>query len=146
MIFRQLQFDPLMPASITMSAVGNIIELTLKGNAGNNVGFDLRQVIAPNNTALGFEYSDNSGVTLPTITNVEIVGANVIRITLSSAPTGTVRELRYAYTASETASTGGGRWSGARGNVFVESTIPSSNYGYPGRKWLLQFVETITLT
>lgn len=126
---------PLSPKTVSLN--GNIIDIDLYVPHPPLV-FDLKMVVAPNTTALGFEYWDNTSP--PAITNVEITGSNTVRITLASAPTGTGKQIRYAYTPTATASAG--RWVGVRGNLRDSDPTISPN-GYPLYNWCIHFALDI---
>lgn len=122
---------PLSPQSATIN--GTTIDITFYVPVPPLV-LDVSMVVAPNNIAKGFEYWDNSGA-IPAITNVQITGNNTIRITLASAPTGSDKQIRYAYTHTIP---GAGRWIGARGNLRDSDSIQSPN-GYPLYNWCVHF-------
>lgn len=88
----------------------------------------------------GFEYYDDGGG-LPSISNVELVGDDAVRITLSSTPTGSNQRLRYAYTGSSGADAG--PLTGARG-CLRDSDNTTSFYGYSLSNWCCHFDELIS--
>ncbi len=87
----------------------------------------------------GFGFSDTSGAA-PTITAVEIVDDDTVRITLSAAPTGGNKRLRYAMTGTTGAAAG--PTTGARGNLR-DSDGAVSLAAYPLYNWCVHFEEAV---
>lgn len=140
-------WKPTMPVSETIS--GNIIEARYNVPVAPLV-FDTTAVATATN--YGFEYSDS--LSSASITNVEIVGGDTVRITLNQTPTGSNQKLRYAYTSS---GTGNGysmnpqSTSTVRGNLrdsdvtpskYQDSNVPSWAGNYL-RNWSVTFNDSI---
>jgi hypothetical protein len=85
----------------------------------------------------GFEWYDGSAIP-PAITNVALVSADTVAITLASVPTGPDKRIRYAYTFHGCA----GPRTLARGNIRDSDSTPS-NYGYDLFNWAVHFDEPI---
>ncbi len=138
------EWKPLMPEEITIS--GNEI-LARFHVPVPPLAFDTTAVLAKAN--YGFEYADDTNSA--TITDVEIISGDTVKITLNTTPTGNNQRLRYAYTG-EPASMSGSQWPGsARGNLrdsdMTEATYQDSNVpAYMGNylhNWALTFDEQI---
>jgi hypothetical protein len=141
------QWKPLMPEQVTLN--GNTIYARFHVPVPP-LAFDTNAVMLQQN--YGFEYFDNSYSAY--ITNVEIVSADTVAITLNTIPTGENKRLRYAYTGTV------GNWStgpfatgSSRGNlrdsdmtpsVHQDSYVPSFMGNYL-RNWALAFDESITV-
>jgi hypothetical protein len=87
----------------------------------------------------GFEYSDSSASS-PTVTKVEVTASDTVVITLSSAPTGDDRHLRYAFTGVRGARSG--PQTGARGNLR-DSDATRSRSGHRLYNWCVHFDEPV---
>ena len=87
----------------------------------------------------GFEYWDDS-TSPPTITTVEPVGVNQVRITLSATPTAANKRLRYAYTGVP--GNPGGPATGPRGNLRDSDPTPSL-YGKTLYNWCVHFDKAV---
>lgn len=140
-------WQPLLPASITISE--NVINATFHVPV-QPIMFDTVAVSGQVN--YGFEYNDDSNSA--SITNVQIIGPDIVEITLSEIPTGANPRLRYAYTGTI------GAWSGAqstegsaRGNLrdsdmtqafYQDGNVPAS-MGIYLHNWAMTFDEPITL-
>ena len=72
-----------------------------------------KDLVSDPNGAAGFEFSDDGSTA--TINDVQVSGADTVTITLSGAPTGGNRHLRYALRA--TPDTCPGPKTGPRGNL-----------------------------
>jgi hypothetical protein len=86
---------------------------------------------APNH---GFTFSDGSGG--PGIAKVELTGADTVKITLESEPTGTERRLQYAMNQDPGSCIG--TPDGARGNIRDSDDTPSK-HGYDLHNWAVNF-------
>lgn len=91
-------WSPLRPISQVLN--GKNIDITFTGNVGDLV-LDTTLVSNPGN--YGFLYSDST--TSATISSVNLIGSDKVRITLSNTPTGTNKKITYA-PGTGTASTG----------------------------------------
>jgi len=83
----------------------------------------------------GFTYTDDSGAP-PGITNVAVTGADTVKITLASAPTGANKRLFYAQ--NQIPFTCIGTPNGARGNLRDSDATPSK-HGYELHNWAVNF-------
>jgi hypothetical protein len=89
--------------------------------------------------AFGFAFTDTSGAS-PTITSVELVDEDTVSITLSAAPTGGNKRLRYAMTGNVGAAAG--PTTGARGNLRDSDATPSLA-GYALFNWCVHFEQAV---
>lgn len=86
----------------------------------------------------GFTYSDDSG-SPPGILSVEVVGADTIRITLDSIPTGNSKTIEYANRGP-----GASGRAGAWGNIHdSETEVSQTDPGFTLYNWLVIFKEEI---
>lgn len=134
------EWKPLMPENITIA--GNIITAQFHVPVPP-LTFDTFLVYQKQN--MGFEYFDENNSA--TITSVAITGPDTVTITLSNAPTGQDKRLRYAYTGVANSWTGRTMWGAARGNLrdsdmtmAIHSGAPMGNYLH---NWALTFDEPI---
>lgn len=112
-----VDWKPVMPTQVVRA--GNIIEARFHVPVAPLV-FDTNAVVAKSN--YGFEYFDATNSA--TISNVEIVGGDLVRITLNQIPTGNSQKLRYAYTG--VAGVKGARLASApSGNLRDSDTTPA---------------------
>ena len=102
-------WEPLRPLSIRRD--GAVVTVKFKVPVPP-LALDTTRITNPGN--YGFTYGD--GGNSATITNVEIASADEVRITLSAAPTGANRLLRYAQNGVP-GGTCPGPTRGARGNL-----------------------------
>lgn len=109
-------WEPLRPLAVTRNA--NVISIQYVVPKPPLV-MDTNLVSAVANN--GFTYVDSAGT--PTITQVRIVSADTVEITLASTPTGANRKIRYAQ--NQNASTCVGPFLGARGNLRDSDTTPT---------------------
>jgi hypothetical protein len=86
----------------------------------------------------GFEVAD--GNARLRIVDVEVTGPDLVRITLSAAPTSENRRLRYAFRGR--AGAPAGPTSGPRGNLRDSDATPS-RIGEPLFNWCVHFDEPI---
>lgn len=128
---------PLSPDSAVRS--GNIIYANFHVPAGS-LTFDTTLVSARTNK--GFEYYDSTASA--TISNVEIVDSDTVKVTLSGTPTGSNQRLRYAYTGVPGTDTGAQNAGSAAGNLRDSDPYPSL-YGNTLYNWAVHFDEAITL-
>lgn len=102
-------------------------------------------------TNYGFEYADNSNSA--SITKVEIIGSDVIKVTLNKTPTGANQRLRYAYTGTAGSGAGAHRSGAPRGNLrdsdttpalYQDASVPAAmgNYLY---NWSVTFDEVVSV-
>ena len=128
---------PLSPDSAIRS--GNIIDVNFHVPAGI-LAFDTTLVSARTN--YGFEYYDSTASA--TISSVEILDDDTVRITLSGIPTGSNQRIRYAYTGIPGTSTGAQNAGSAAGNL--RDTDPyTSLYGNTLYNWAVHFDEAVVL-
>jgi hypothetical protein len=85
----------------------------------------------------GFEWWDASG-SPPAITAVNIIGPTSLQIVLASVPSGSNKQLRYAY--SFTTGAVPGPFTGQRGNLR-DSDTTTSYYGDPLPNWCVHFSQ-----
>ncbi len=130
MVFTGQPWEPVRPSLVTRS--GNVITATFVVPVPP-LALDTTQVVNPGN--FGFEYTDASGAA-PAITGVAVSGPDTVTITLASAPTGSNKRLRYAYTSVP--GTPAGPTAGPRGNLRDSDATPSQ-YGYPLQNWSVHF-------
>ncbi len=136
-------WQPVMPTSITRSA--NIIYADFHVPVAP-LQFDTTKVLAKTN--YGFEYSDSTSSA--SISSVELVDGDTVKITLNTTPTGSNQRLRYAYTGSSNTP---GRTSSTapRGNLRDSDTTSAlytsdapSGMGTELNNWAMTFDEAIT--
>lgn len=131
------EWRPLSPNSATRS--GNIVDVDFHVPAGV-LAFDTTLVSSRTNK--GFEYYDSTSSA--TISNVEILDSDTVRITLSGTPTGANQRIRYAYTGVPGTNTGAQNAGTAAGNL--RDTDPyTSLYGNTLYNWAVHFDEAIVL-
>ena len=128
---------PLSPDSAVRT--GNIIYANFHVPAGS-LTFDTTLVSARTN--YGFEYYDSTASA--TISSVEIVDSDTVKVTLSGTPTGANQRLRYAYTGVPGTNTGAQNAGSAAGNLRDSDPYPSL-YGNTLYNWAVHFDEEITL-
>ncbi len=128
---------PLSPDAATRS--GNIINVDFHVPSGV-LAFDTTLVSARTNK--GFEYYDSTASA--TISNVEILDSDTVRITLSGTPTGSNQRIRYAYTGVPGTDTGAQNAGSAAGNLRDTDSYPSL-YGNTLYNWAVHFDEAITV-
>lgn len=124
-------WEPVRPKTITRSA--NVITITYHVPVPP-LALDTSQVTNPGN--YGFEYGDDTGAAAPAITNVQVIAADTVRITLASTPTGANKRVRYAYTSRP--NTQPGKDFGVRGNLRDSDPTPSL-YGNALQNWGVTF-------
>lgn len=127
-------WEPVRPKTITRA--GNVVTVVFHVPSPP-LALDTQAVTDPG--SFGFEIADD-GATPPTITTVTLVAPDTVRITLSAAPTGANRRLRYAFTG--TAGAKGGATTGPRGNLR-DSDPTVSRHGYPLYNWCIHFDEPL---
>jgi hypothetical protein len=89
----------------------------------------------------GFEYYDSTSSA--TISDVDIVDDDMIKITLNQVPTGSSQRLRYAYTGTPNAQPGAQNAGAVHGNIR-DSDPTTSLYGNSLYNWLVQFEKSIS--
>ncbi|MBP9802347.1 fibronectin type III domain-containing protein [Patescibacteria group bacterium] len=127
---------PLSPDTIVRSA--NIIYADFHVPAGE-LAFDTTLVSARTN--YGFEYYDTTASA--SISSVEILDTDTVKITLSGTPTGANQRLRYAYTGVPGTDTGSHNAGSAAGNLRDTDPYPSL-YGNTLYNWAVHFDKAIT--
>jgi len=127
---------PLSPDLIIRS--GNIIYANFHVPAGELV-FDTTLVNAKTN--YGFEYYDSTSSA--SISSVEILDTDTVKITLSGVPSGSDQRLRYAYTGTAGAQPGASVAGSAHGNLR-DTDSTSSLYGNTLYNWSVHFDKAIT--
>lgn len=125
---------PLQPRTITRDA--NVFMIAFDVPAPPLV-LDTTLVTDPGN--FGFEYTDSSGAP-PAITEVALVDATTVRVTLAAPPTGGNKRLRYAYTG--VLMQPAGPTTGPRGNLRDSDPTPS-RHGYLLYNWAVHFDEPV---
>lgn len=128
---------PLSPTSVVRS--GNIIYADFHVPSGV-LAFDTTLVSARTN--YGFEYYDTTASA--SISSVEILDSDTVKITLSGVPSGSNQRLRYAYTGVPGTNTGAQNAGSAAGNLRDTDSYPSL-YGNTLYNWAVHFDESITL-
>jgi hypothetical protein len=128
---------PLSPDSATRS--GNIVYVDFHVPAGV-LAFDTTLVSSRTNK--GFEYYDSTSSA--TISNVEILDDDTVKVTLSGVPTGSNQRIRYAYTGTPGTNTGAQNAGSAAGNLRDTDPYPSL-YGNTLYNWAVHFDEPIVL-
>lgn len=128
---------PLSPTSVLRS--GNVIYVDFHVPAGV-LAFDTTIVSARTN--YGFEYYDTTASA--SISSVEILDSDTVKVTLSGVPTGANQRLRYAYTGVPGTNTGAQNAGSAAGNLRDTDPYPSL-YGNTLYNWAVHFDEAITL-
>lgn len=128
---------PLTPDTVTRNA--NIIYADFHVPSGN-LAFDTTLVSARTN--YGFEYYDSTSSA--TISSVEILDSNTVKVILSGTPTGANQRLRYAYTGIAGTDTGSHNAGSAAGNLRDSDNYPSL-YGNTLYNWAVHFDAPITV-
>lgn len=128
---------PLTPDTVTRNA--NIIYADFHVPSGN-LAFDTTLVSARTN--YGFEYYDSTSSA--TISSVEILDSNTVKVILSGTPTGANQRLRYAYTGIAGTDTGSHNAGSAAGNLR-DSDNYLSLYGNTLYNWAVHFDAAITV-
>ena len=123
-------WEPVRPKNVTLS--GSVITIRFFVPKGPLV-FDTEKVAAAEN--MGFTYADDSDAP-PSITKVELAGPDSVTITLSAAPTGANKRVKYAMNQEVGGCIGTPR--GARGNLRDSDDTPSKN-GYDLQNWAVHF-------
>jgi hypothetical protein len=129
-------WKPLSPDSITRS--GNVIYADFHVPAGE-IAFDTTLVSA--RTHYGFEYYDDTSSA--SISSVEILDDDTVKVTLSGTPTGADQRLRYAYTGVPGTQPGAQNTGSAAGNLRDTDSTPSL-YGNTLYNWSVHFDKSIT--
>ena len=102
--------------------------------------FDTTLVSARTN--YGFEYYDSTASA--SISSVEILNSETVKVTLSATPTGSDQKLRYAYTGVPGTNTGSQNAGTAAGNLR-DTDSASSIYGNTLYNWAVHFDKDITV-
>ena len=127
---------PLSPEQIARNE--NVIYAKFNVPSGPIV-FDTSLVSARAN--YGFEYFDNSSSA--SISNVEIINSDTVKITLNTTPTGANQRLRYAYTGTPGVHAGA-QIAGSVGGNLRDSDSTTSLSGDTLYNWSVQFDKPIT--
>ncbi|MCF6277055.1 MAG: fibronectin type III domain-containing protein [Candidatus Magasanikbacteria bacterium] len=127
---------PLSPDTIVRN--DNVIYAQFHVPAGE-LAFDTSLVSARNN--YGFEYYDST--TSASISSVELLDSETVKVTLDSTPTGSGQKLRYAYTGVAGTVPGAQIVGSPAGNL--RDTDPTSSlYGNTLYNWAVHFDKVIT--
>jgi hypothetical protein len=137
------RWEPLRPSVVTRD--GAIIKVRFEVPSPPIV-LDTRLVSNPGH--FGFEFTEDVPPPLrgapvtptPAIVAVATTAPDEVTITLSSAPAGTNKRLRYAFTGASLAAAG--PRSGPRGNLR-DSDRTASRHGYPLHNWCVHFDESV---
>jgi hypothetical protein len=138
-VFQNQPWRPLSPRKIVRDGVNIYVDFwvpvpPIRINLG-----DVLQPTFVTGSKYGFEYWDASG-SPPAITAVNVIGPTTLQIVLASVPTGSTKQLRYAYSFSP--STIAGPTTGQRGNLCDSDT--STNYaGDTLTNWCVHFNQAI---
>jgi hypothetical protein len=127
---------PLLPERIVRNS--NIIYIQFSVPVPPLV-LDTSLILAKKN--YGFEYYDDSSSA--SITNVEIINSDTVKITLNTRPIGSNQRLRYAYTGTAGAYPGAQSLGSSRGNLR-DSDSTASIYGNTLYNWAVHFDKAIT--
>ena len=127
-------WTPLYPSSVARS--GAVITITFSVPTTPLV-LDTTTVSNPGD--YGFEFYDDSGPS-ETIQSVALSGNDKVIITLTGAPSGAGKRIRYAYTGS--AGNDGGPTTGPRGNLR-DSDATSSRLNFGLWNWCVHFDEAV---
>ena len=138
-----VDWKPVMPTQIVRA--GNIIEAKFHVPVAPLI-FDTNAVVAKSN--YGFEYFD--ATSSASISNVEIIGGDIVRITLNQIPTGSSQKLRYAFTGvsgikgsrNTTAPSGNLRDSDSTPALYNDANVPVWA-GTTLPNWSVTFDDTI---
>jgi hypothetical protein len=128
MIIEGGTFEPLRPLTVTRN--GNVLTVTFHVPVPPMV-IDTTRVTNPGN--YGFTYADSNSSA--TISSVALAGPDTVTVTLSSAPTGDARKLRYALNAGSDVCPG--PTNGARGNLRDSDTTPGYHTDVGGQPYEL---------
>jgi hypothetical protein len=131
----QAAWDPLKPVKIVRNGATITVDFAVPVPP---LAIDTTRVLAQTN--YGFEYADDTSSA--SISNVSLVDADTISITLNATPTGTNPRLRYAYTGVSGSWAGCDRAGSARGNIRDSDATPSL-YGNNLNNWLVHFDYSI---
>jgi hypothetical protein len=126
-------WEPVRPKSITRNGAVVTVEMHVPSPP---LVLDTTRVTNPGN--FGFEWKDDS--LTPKIQKVEVTGPTTVVVTLTAAPTGANKRLRYAFTG--TAGAPGGPTTGPRGNLRDSDATPSPS-GYDLFNWCIHFDEPV---
>lgn len=128
------RWSPVQPREVTRD--GAVITIRFEVPAPPLV---LDELLVSNPGNFGFEFSDASGAP-PAVTEVALVDAVTVRVTLASAPVAGNRRIRYAHTG--VAGQPAGPLTGARGNLRDSDGAASLN-GYLLYNWAVHFDEPV---
>jgi hypothetical protein len=131
------EWTPLKPSTITLA--GAVLTVKFDVPAPPLV-LDTTLVSNPGN--YGFEYTDDSA-SPPAISTVAVTGSTTVTITLSAAPTGANKRLRYAYTGIP--GNAGGPTTGPRGNLRDSDATTTSLYGNTLYNWCVHFDKPVEI-
>ena len=140
-VFDKKRWLPVMP--LTATRTNNVIKISYNVPVGNLV-LDTKTVAQRPN--YGFSFAQSSGNTVG-ITKVSISGKDIY-ITLSSIPTGTNKQIRYAWAPSTACTWCGGAGNGGLvgGNIRDQdiSISPAKNSTrLPLHNWSVAFSQTV---
>jgi hypothetical protein len=128
---------PLSPDLITRS--GNVIYAKFHVPAGV---LALDTTIEQAKANYGFEYFDDAASA--SISSVQILNSDTVKVTLSATPTGGNQRLRYAYTGTVGVNAGSHSAGASGGNLRDTDPYPSL-YGNTLYNWAVMFDKPITL-
>lgn len=133
-VIQNLPWRPLSPRKITRDGVNIYVDFWVPAPP---IRINVQDVVQPGWTGskYGFEWWDSSG-TPPAITSVTVVGPTTLQIVLASVPTGSSKQLRYAY--SFVAGQIPGPTTGQRGNL-CDSDTQTNFYGDALPNWCVHF-------
>lgn len=129
-------FEPLRP--LAMTRAGNVLTVKFHVPVPPLV-IDTTRVVDPGN--YGFTYADSTSSA--TVSSVALEGSDTVKITLSGAPSGQARKLRYAINA-KVPEVCPGPTKGARGNLRDSDETPgyhrdADNRPYDLHNWSVHF-------
>lgn len=141
-VIKKVMFDketwvPLSPQSIVRS--GNIIVAQFNVPEGPLV---LDTSLVAQRTNYGFEYIDDTSSA--SISSVELLNSDSVKITLDTTPTGTNPYLAYAYTGTPDTIIGAAYPNSVGGNLRDSDSTPSL-YGSNLYNWSVVFKKAFTL-
>jgi hypothetical protein len=139
-IVQNLPFRPLSPRRIVRDGLNVYADFWVPTPPIVLDTFNVTQPAFIPGTLYGFEWWDSSG-SPPAIAAVNILGPTTLQIVLASVPSGTNKQLRYAYSFPST-NTIPGPSSGQRGNLR-DSDSAVTYYGDTLPNWCVHFSQTL---
>ncbi len=137
-VFQNEAWRPLSPRKIVRDGLNIYVDFWVPVPP---IRINVADVIQPTwaGSKYGFEYFDSSA-TPPAISAVNVIGPTTLQIVLASVPTGSNKQLRYAYTFTQ--NTQPGPTTGQRGNL-CDSDTATSWYGDALPNWCVHFNQAI---